>query len=173
MTRQEALNITWKRLFWIFTLLLLLSIACTVYTTHFKVPMIVFITGNIGGYVGFHRRLANLSDIEIINLSTSWFGVALPSFIGGILAGILYILFISGVIKGDLFPLIVPDGSCAQSQVMESFDVIFCQHADGYASYAKLLFWSFVAGFNQNYVVDLIDTIKGKESDSNLDAKNG
>jgi len=24
-----------------------------------------------------------------------------------------------------------------------------------------LLFWSFVAGFNQNYVVDLIENIKG------------
>lgn len=164
MNRQEALNIIWKRLFLIFTLLLLLSIALTIDTTDFKVPLIVFITGNIGGYVGFHRRLANLSDVEIANLSTSWFGVTLPSFIGGIPAGILYILFISGVIKGDLFPQIVPDGKCLQPEVMENFDVIFCQHAEGYASYAKLLFWSFVAGFNQNYVVDLIDTIKGNKN---------
>lgn len=33
---------------------------------------------NIDGYVGFHRRLANLRDIEIANLFTSWFDVTLP-----------------------------------------------------------------------------------------------
>ena len=161
MNRQEALNIIWKRLFLHSATV---TIALTICTTDFKVHLIVFITGNIGGYVGFHRRLANLCDIEIANPSTSWFGVTLPSFIGGILAGILYTLFISGVIKANLFPQIVPDGKCLQSKTMESFEVIFCQHAEGYASYAKLLFWSFVAGFNQNYVVDLIDTIKGNKN---------
>lgn len=164
MNRQLALNIIWKRLFLIFTALLLLSVTFTIFITDFRVPLIVFITGNIGGYVGFHRRLAHLSDDEIINLSTSWFGVALPSFIGGILAGILYILFISGVIEGQLFPTITPDEKCLLNEPLESFDVIFCQHAQGYASYAKLLFWSFVAGFNQDYVVDLIDSIKGNKN---------
>mgnify|MGYP007038998767 CR=1 FL=1 len=28
-------------------------------------------------------------------------------------------------------------------------------------------FWSFVAGFNQNYVVDLIDNIKGSQKTEN------
>lgn len=163
MTRQQALNMIWKRLFFIFTLLLALCVGFASLQNAYQVPIIVFLTGNIGGYVGFHRRLANLDDREIINLSTSWFGVILPSFIGGILAGILYILFISGVIKGDLFPHIVSDHTshCLCPDIKQRFDVIFCQHAEGFASYAKLLFWSFVAGFNQNYVVDLIDSIKG------------
>ncbi|MGH8437994.1 MAG: hypothetical protein ACRERW_02850 [Pseudomonas sp.] len=158
MNRQAALNTLWKRLFLIFGLLLAASVIFATYSNSYTVPMIVFITGNIGGYVGFHRRLANLSDAEIQDLSESWFALTLPSFIGGILAGLL---FISGIVNGDLFPQISPDKDCS-AESLQRFVAIFCQHAEGYAAYAKLLFWSFVAGFNQNYVVDLIETMKGR-----------
>jgi hypothetical protein len=172
MLRQQALNTIWKRLFFIFTLLLILSVVLASQTTGYQVPLIVFITGNIGGYVGFHRRLASLTDEEIIHLSSTWFGVTLPSFIGGILAGVLYILFISGVVSGDLFPKIIADQTptCLDPKTSERFEVIFCQHAEGYASYAKLLFWSFVAGFNQNYVVDLIESLKGSDNATDANA---
>ncbi|NBF02209.1 hypothetical protein GV819_07875 [Pseudomonas sp. Fl5BN2] len=159
MNRQDALNTLWKRLFIIFVLLLLLSLLAVSKAEGYTIPSIVFIAGNIGGYVGFHRQLSSLSDDELVGLCSSWFGVLLPSFIGGILAGLLYILFLSGVVQGELFPLIVSDENCRFTE--NNFYKIFCQHAAGYASYAKLLFWSFVAGFNQNYVVDLIDNIKG------------
>jgi hypothetical protein len=36
------------------------------------------------------------------------------------------------------------------------------QHGKEMTDYAKLLFWSFVAGFNQKYVVDIINSVKGK-----------
>jgi hypothetical protein len=161
MNRQDDLNIIWKRIFWIFIALLVLAIAVTYSLPHYKVPFIVCIAGNIGGYVGFHRRLSTLTDPEIENLSKSWFALILPSFIGGILAGLLYLLFLSGVIRGDLFPVIVPDDD--PKCLKQIFNDIFCQHAEGYAAYAKLLFWSFVAGFNQDYVVDLIENIKGTD----------
>ncbi|GLO15649.1 hypothetical protein PPUJ20028_42340 [Pseudomonas putida] len=159
MTRQTALDALWKRLFFIFALLLSISITLASFTNSYTVPLIVFITGNIGGYVGFHRRLANLADSEIQDLAQSWFAMALPSFIGGILACLLYIIFISGIAEGTLFPKISPDNDCAPEN-LQRFVEIFCQHAEGYPAYAKLLFWSFVAGFNQNYVVDLIETMK-------------
>lgn len=165
MNRQEALNILWKRLFLIFVLLLAASLVSVAMADGYTIPSVVFIAGNIGGYVGFHRQLSSLSEEEIIGLCSSWFSLVLPSFIGGILAGLLYILFISGVVQGELFPKIVADETCRYSE--NSFYVIFCQHAGGYAAYAKLLFWSFVAGFNQNYVVDLIDNIKGSQKTEN------
>ncbi|KAF0866385.1 hypothetical protein [Pseudomonas sp. LD120] len=172
MNRQQALNILCKRLFLIFVLLLAAALgAVALANGHvvpavsevdgYVVPWVVFIAGNIGGYVGFHRRLSSLNDEEIIGLCSAWFSLVLPSFIGGILAGLLYTLFISGVAQGQLFPVIVADETCRYGE--SSFYVIFCQHASGYASYAKLLFWSFVAGFNQNYVVDLIENIKGSK----------
>jgi hypothetical protein len=162
MNRQESLNTIWRKLLLIFVVLLGLSVAISIKDGPFTVPGLIFITGNIGGYVGIHRNLSNLSDTEIIQLSSSWFGLIVPSFVGGILACVLYLLFISGIISGELFPRIIEDGTHNVMIQKESFAMIFNQHADGGAEYAKLLFWTFVAGFNQKYVVDVIETIKSR-----------
>ena len=162
MNRQEALAIIWRKLLIIFVILLGLSVAISFKPGLFTVPQLVFIFGNIGGYVGVHRNLNNLSDVEVGQLSASWLGLVLPSFIGGILACLLYLLFISGIISGQLFPRIVADVVEAGMKKPSSFAVIFHQHADGAPEYAKLLFWSFVAGFNQKYVVDIIESIKNR-----------
>lgn len=162
MNRQESLTIIWRKLLIIFITLLGLSAAISLKPGPFTVPELVFIAGNIGGYVGIHRNLNNLSDVEVSQLSSSWLGLIVPSFIGGILASVLYLLFISGIISGELFPKIVEDTVEEGNLKPNSFVVIFHQHADGATEYAKLLFWSFVAGFNQKYVVDIIESIKSR-----------
>jgi hypothetical protein len=160
--RQDSLNIIWRKLLVIFVALLGLSIAISLKSGPFTVPELVFISGNIGGYVGIHKNLANLSDVEISQLSSSWLGLVVPSFVGGILACVVYLLFISGIISGELFPKIVEDAVEEGAKQPESFLIIFHQHADGASEYAKLLFWTFVAGFNQKYVVDIIESIKSR-----------
>ncbi len=160
--RQEAICIIWRKLLIIFMALLVLSVSISLKAGPFTVPELVFIAGNIGGYVGIHRNLSILSDIEIMQLSSSWFGLIVPSFVGGILACVLYLLFISGIVSGDLFPRIIEDTFAEGTKQPESFVIIFYQHADGADEYAKLLFWTFVAGFNQKYVVDIIESIKSR-----------
>ena len=162
MNRQEALNTIWRKLLVIFITLLCLSVLLSLNQGLFTVPELVFIAGNIGGYVGIHRSLSGLSDAEVAQLSSSWLALIVPSFVGGILACVLYFLFISGIISGELFPRIVDDAIPEGNSKVESFAVIFNQHADGATEYAKLLFWTFVAGFNQKYVVDIIDSIKSR-----------
>jgi hypothetical protein len=162
MSRQESLNIIWRKLLSVLIILLGLSAAISLKPGPFTVPELVFIAGNIGGYVGIHRMLNSLSDTEIIQLSFSWLGLVVPSFVGGILACVLYLLFISGIISGNLFPKIIADTFETGTVRPNSFVVIFHQHADGAPEYAKLLFWSFVAGFNQKYVVDIIESIKSR-----------
>lgn len=49
-------------------------------------------------YVGVHRGLALLSDEKVSSLAGSWFSLIVPSFVGGILAFILYILFLSNIL---------------------------------------------------------------------------
>jgi len=162
MNRQEALNIIWRKLLIIFMSFLVLSVLISLKSGPFRVPGLVFITGNIGGYVGIHKNLGSLSDVEVTQLSSSWLGLVVPSFVGGILAYVLYLLFISGIISGELFPKIVGDAVPDGVKKPEGFDIIFLQHADGASDYAKLLFWTFIAGFNQKYVVDIIESIKSR-----------
>lgn len=159
MTRQEALAIIWRKLLIIFALLLGISVPLSLLGGKFAVPLLTFVAGNVGGYVGIHRSLSELTDQELAELSNSWLGLIVPSFVGGILACVLYTLFISGIISGELFPKIIEDSGKAP----EHFGAIFHQHADGPAAYAKLLFWAFVAGFNQQYVVNIIDSIRSRQ----------
>ncbi|WAK01351.1 hypothetical protein [Methylobacter sp. YRD-M1] len=163
MNRQDALNIVWRKLLIIFIVLLALSIILSLMAGSYTVPVLTFIIGNIGGYVGIHRSLSALTDTEVDQLSKSWLGLVVPSFVGGILACVLYILFISGIISGELFPEIVEDAVKEGATKPEGFEDIFHQHAKGFSEYAKLFFWAFVAGFNQKYVVDVIDSIKSRQ----------
>ena len=127
---------------------------------------LVFILGNIGGYVGIHKSLGDLKDDEIINLSSSWWAILAPSLIGGILAVILYFLFLSGflssIVSETLLPKFVTDSTANTTHVIEDIELIMHQHGDSIQSYAKLLIWSFIAGFNQKYAVDIINSVRTK-----------
>ncbi len=158
MTRQDALRILWMRLLAMLAILLLICGVTLWAGTTANTGLLVFVIGNIGGYVGVHRSLGDLKDEEVIELSKTWWSIVAPSLIGGVLALVLYVLFASRILAGDLFPSIVPDKDSPQDTVRS----ILTQHAEGMSAYAKLFFWSFIGGFNQKYVVDIINSIKAK-----------
>ena len=161
MSRQEALRILWKRLLVLLILMLVASTGVMVGAAlgdFGNTGMLVFMVGNIGGYVGMHRALGDMKDDEIVGLAASWWSIVAPSVVGGVLALVLYVLFMSGILGGDLFPEIKPD----QDEPVRSLQALARQHAEGVTEYAKLLFWSFVGGFNQKYVVDVIDSVRTK-----------
>jgi hypothetical protein len=70
---------------------------------------------------------------------------------------VLYVLFISKLIGGEVFPHFEPDADARQD-----FSALIHQHADHMEQYAKLCFWAFVARFNQNYAIDLINAVRNK-----------
>jgi hypothetical protein len=124
---------------------------------NFRVGPLVFLVGNVGGYVSAQRSLAKLKDSEVIGLASSWFGLIVPPLVGGILSLVLYILFLSKLIEGDVFPKFVVDAGAPQD-----FRALIGQHAESMSAYAKLFFWAFLAGYNQNYAVDLINAVRSK-----------
>jgi hypothetical protein len=158
MSRQQALNEIWKRLL----LVLCASMGASVAVFFFysgagRIGILVFLIGNIGGYVSVHRGLAELKDAEVVELVASWWAIIAPPFIGGVLALALYLLFLSNILAGDLFPRFEPFANAPQG-----LETLVAHRAVALADYAKLLFWSFVAGFNQKYVVDIIESVKTK-----------
>lgn len=157
MTRQEALNTIWQRLFIVLCSSLLCCAIVLLTAGVARVGIIVFLIGNIGGYVSVHRGLTELKDDEVTGLSSSWWSIVVPPIVGGVLALVMYLLFLSNILGGDLFPTFEADADSPKA-----IDSILTQHADSMASYGKLLFWAFVAGFNQKYVVDIINSVKAK-----------
>jgi hypothetical protein len=156
--RTKALRTIWRRLLTVLLLLLILLIPIITFAGKAAVILLIFCLGNIGGYVGIHTRLKTLTNAEVIELAKSWLAIAVPSIVGGILALVLYLIFISGILTGGLFPVIVSDININH----DDFQMVFSQHANAPSEYAKLFFWSFVAGYSERYVTRLIDSIQSK-----------
>jgi phosphate/sulfate permease len=126
------------------------------YTTDIiTAPMAAFSAGIIGGFVGLQRRLKNMSPDDLELLANSWVYVCLSPVVGGILAVVLYILFISTLVSGDLFPhfeVIKPKPGTPE---IKGFAAIFDVQGRT-VDYAKMMIWSFVAGFSERFVTDII-----------------
>lgn len=118
-------------------------------------PIAAFAAGVVGGFVGLQRRLKSMSDDDLTLLANSWVYVGLSPLVGGILAVVLYVLFLSTLVSGDLFPRFVPDAPNPSPQLQKGYSAIFAVHGEA-VDYAKMMFWSFVAGFSERFVTDIV-----------------
>ncbi|MBD3647188.1 MAG: hypothetical protein HUJ31_06975 [Pseudomonadales bacterium] len=116
----------------------------------------VFLGGLIGGFVSIQQRLPNIGLSELRELSGSWLSILLIPINGGIFALVLMLIFLSGILEGAMFPTYHHE-SIDQSDLVASF-VNWLSNtfpASG-PDVAKLLFWSFVAGFSERFVPQII-----------------
>jgi hypothetical protein len=116
-------------------------------------PMAVLFVGFVGGFVGLQRRLKTLPAEDLTLLANSWVSIALSPIAGAILAELVYLLFISGLLEGNMFPKFVADH---QGETDPGLKAIFEVHCASAADYAKVLFWSFVAGFSEKFATNII-----------------
>ena len=121
-------------------------------------PMAAFAAGIIGGFVGLQRRLKKMTDDDLTLLANSWVYVCLSPLVGGILAVLIYILFVSGLLAGDLFPKFVPDEGADK---ISGLSAIFAIHGDE-ADYGKMLVWCFIAGFSERFATDIISRFENQ-----------
>ncbi len=122
----------------------------------FMVSWACFGSGLIGGFVSIQQRIKNVSEEELDLLSQSWFQILLIPVYGGIFALVLYLAFLSGIVEGALFPrLSVPDfGNPPSTQDMKN--LFTATYPSTGVDLAKLIFWSFVAGFSERLVPQII-----------------
>ena len=120
---------------------------------------LVFLSGIISGFMGIQRRLPIMKDDELKVLVSSWLATCLPSIYGSLLALILFVLFLTGILGGSLFPgfeIISTDGPTS------GFDSIMNIQATSYQDVAKLVFWSFISGYSERFVPSAIDGIESR-----------
>jgi len=74
-------------------------------------------------------------------------------------AFLLYMMFIAGLISGDMFPRFVKTTleSGGQYQGMQAFATQI--DPESYKDVAKILVWSFIAGYSEKFVPNLISQI--------------
>jgi len=168
MTRTEKLLRITRRLIILTStaLLCVVSIfAITLLGGRFMISWAAFGCGLVGGFVSIQQRLKKLGDEELELLSLSWFQVLLIPVYGGIFALVLYLAFLSNIVESPLFPHFA---SPPFSQPLPSTQDIAGFFAKTYpatgADLTKLLFWSFVAGFSERFVPQLLDSTQVRGS---------
>lgn len=151
--RVELIKTISGRLF--IALIVLLSaivIAIFLAPRNIQLIFVVGLAGVIGGFVGLQRRVKTFEHDDLHLLASSWLYTALAPVVGGVLAMFLYILFLSGLLAGDLFPSFEENADV----LGHGFETIFEQHGRGFADYSKLIIWAFIGGFSEKFVVDVI-----------------
>ena len=152
----------------------------------FTASIVIFV-GAIGGLMSLQQRYQSLPEegdtlrnvSELIQGKLSLFQ---PAIIGGIFAVLLYLLVLAGLLQGGLFPEMVRSnstqkpGQTIQGSTDKPTPVSFLQFLDvaepnSATDYAKLLVWSFIAGFAERFIPDTLSRIVArKESDAGAKA---
>ncbi|MDF1817943.1 MAG: hypothetical protein P1U54_04845 [Immundisolibacteraceae bacterium] len=162
-SRPKMLLIVSRRLF-IFAALSLLATSLVFGMTFFfndrlMISWLVLECGIIGGFVSIQQRLSSVKVEELGLLAESWATILVIPIYGGIFALVLYVLLLAGLIQGHLFPAfyiprfdVPPTSENIAAFLTETYP------AQG-ADLAKLIFWSFVAGFSERFVPQIINNV--------------
>ena len=137
------------------------------FSQRFMMTWAGFLCGIIGGFVSIQQRIKTVTDEELTLLTQSWFPILLIPVFGGVFALVLYCLFLSGIISGNLFPAFYfpePPNSGPDTPFM--IDVFTKTYPLTGQDLAKFLFWSFIAGFSERFVPQIITNVANKATSS-------
>jgi hypothetical protein len=152
-----------RRLFLAISTLVVFSLAGMTYIVLNRpenvLPGVVVISGVIGGFIGLQRRLKDLTIEDLQLIADSLIYTWLSPTVGGVLALLVYVLFLSDLLSGQLFPRFEPDAVVQSAGT--TFASVFQQHAVSFREYAKLVFWCFLAGYSERFVTDIIGRFDG------------
>jgi hypothetical protein len=125
--------------------------------------------GVLGGFISLQRRLKTLSIKDLELLGESWNYTLLSPLTGGFLAVVLYAVFISGLLAGDLFPAFTFDSTDTARPGTVVFQDIIQVRANTVQDYAKLLVWSFIAGYSEKFVINIIGQFRSTALERGID----
>ena len=133
---------------------------------HGGVPtaLAIFTVGVVGGVVGLQRRLKQMSDDDLTLLANSWVYICLSPLVGGILAVVTYVFFVSGILQGDFFPKFLPDEPADNTKGLAT---LFAVHGATAEDYGKMLLWGFISGFSERFTTDIINRFESKTTSEN------
>lgn len=126
--------------------------------------VLVFIAGLLGGFVSIQQRLPKISLEELKVLSSSWVSITLIPINGGIFALVLMLVFAGNILQGQFFPT-YPDTFHIHDTTSFYYWLAHDFPVNG-TDVAKLLFWSFAAGFSERLVPQIIRRTAAEAEDA-------
>lgn len=129
--------------------------------------VVVLLAGIMGGLISLQRRLQSTSEetdplISLFGLANAGAEVMLAPVSGAVFALLLYVLFISGLVQGALFPSIyTPDSYEGWKSITFGVMSYYVGPKTG-TDFGKLLVWCFIAGFAERFIPDTLDRLLQK-----------
>jgi hypothetical protein len=123
----------------------------------------------LGGLLSLQQRYQSASrdgdPIDSISqLMHNWPKVFLPAIDGAIFAFVLYMLVRAGLLAGDVFPKFSSEDN---KNGLVLLDFLRQGRPEAASDYAKLIVWSFIAGFAERFVPDTLSRfINKRETES-------
>jgi hypothetical protein len=161
----DAFDVHRQMVIALFTATLMLSVLLVVGLVFSRLTalMIVAAAGALGGFVSALRRLYAFQRIFPVNFFQRRHKIdayliiysMIPSLVGAIAAVTIYLVFASRLVKGDLFPEFKLSPLNPRPDDFQNFVANWQPVAP--ADYAKALVWSFIAGFSERFVPDLLE----------------
>jgi hypothetical protein len=171
---KEAMRNKLSRDAAILTLMLVLAaIGIVLYGATHDLPtppvFIVAFGGILGGFLSVQQRLQRQTDIDPLfkelQLSAGWFGVVfLAPISGGVFAIVLYWIFLARLIESPLVPNFGPVHPAAGP--IDFFEFVKQSGPRDASDYGKTLVWSFIAGFAERFVPDVLTRLSQQVSSS-------
>ena len=127
------------------------------------VMMLIFFAGSVGAVVNNYFRLAKMIDAKAAPTDDGQERLAIiqmyvSMLIAGILAFVAYGLFLSGILKGSLFPNFKNTEAAYTSVTCMLLSLGPETNLDA----AKSILWAFMAGFSERFIPNIIDTLVAK-----------
>ena len=173
----ESFNIHRQLVFFLFFVTLIITIITSIMLgiVYFQgdnqsltiLPMVAD-AGMFGAFVSALRRLYSFQDIfpseryQVLMKGTNWYIIAyssIPPLIGLIASTILYIVFASGMLSGDLFPKF----KCKGEDCSDFVEFLRNWKPEQATDYAKAIVWGFIAGFSERFVPDILNRLAEKD----------
>lgn len=161
----DSLTRASTRLIWVTMIMLLgtVGLFALPLMTQNRFPMswFCFGIGVIGGFVSLQQRLKKLSSEEVRMLASSWANVIISPLFGGIFALLFYLISLSSLVDGELFPeYFIPNfGDQPTTEKVKDF-LLLTYPASG-ADFAKVAVWSFAAGYSERLIPDIMKSTIG------------
>lgn len=126
--------------------------------------------GGIGATVSLTRRIPKLNESDAESLASSWWILIVLSTTGIVMGGILYIMFLGGILTGDggdglftsnLFPLFsAPNGAAETQNYLSDMRTLLSVRPQEAKDFGMILVWCFLAGYSERFVPSLLHNME-------------
>jgi hypothetical protein len=153
--------------FWSAIALLILAYWATQYDqTLVATLLILMLAGSLGGFMSLLQRIQSTPTggdplISILEVQNGAFSLYLAPVSGAIFAVLLYLIFLGKLVSGVIFPENLTHFHLWWGQVH-----LAAVPPPAPEDYAKLVVWSFIAGFAERFVPDTLDRLVNRARDA-------